>query len=115
MSKRCPECRRVNEDSRIFCTYCGATLDAELRLIQDLERQQERAREEVQAKLNRRVAAADATHPDREGGKVTCPGERTKVTRARSMKEGVVVDETIWSQICSIAGGNLDVKDIASF
>ena len=36
MSKRCPECRRVNEDSRIFCTYCGATLDAELRLIQDL-------------------------------------------------------------------------------
>ncbi|MCI8741824.1 MAG: 3-dehydro-L-gulonate 2-dehydrogenase [Lachnospiraceae bacterium] len=72
-------------------------------------------REEVQAKLNRRVAAADATHPDREGGKVTCPGERTKVTRARSMKEGVAVDETIWSQICSIAEGNLDVKDIASF
>ena len=41
MSKRCPECHRINEDSRIFCTYCGATLDAELRLIQDLERQKE--------------------------------------------------------------------------
>lgn len=41
MSKRCPECHRINEDIRIFCTYCGATLDAELRLIQDLERQKE--------------------------------------------------------------------------
>lgn len=43
MSKRCPECHRINEDSRVFCTYCGATLDAELRLIQDLEKQKERS------------------------------------------------------------------------
>lgn len=41
MSKRCPECRNMNEDSRIFCAYCGATLDANLRLIQDLEKQKE--------------------------------------------------------------------------
>ena len=41
MSKRCPECHRVNEDSRIFCTYCGATLDDHLRLIHDLEKQKE--------------------------------------------------------------------------
>ena len=40
MSKRCPECRFVNEDSRIFCASCGAALDAHLRLIQDLEKQQ---------------------------------------------------------------------------
>lgn len=46
MSKRCPECHRINEDSRTFCGYCGATLDAHLRLIQDLERQQEISREE---------------------------------------------------------------------
>ena len=45
MSKRCPECHRVNEDSRIFCTYCGATLDAHLRLIQDLEKQKELSKE----------------------------------------------------------------------
>lgn len=45
MSKRCPECHRVNEDTRIFCTYCGATLDANLRLIQDLERQKELSKE----------------------------------------------------------------------
>jgi 3-dehydro-L-gulonate 2-dehydrogenase len=73
------------------------------------------SKEEVQAKINRRVAAADATHPDREGGRVTCPGERTIETRARSMKDGVVVDEAIWSQICEIAEGNLGVHDIASF
>ena len=41
MSKRCPECHRVNEDARTFCGYCGATLDPHLRLIQDLEKQQE--------------------------------------------------------------------------
>ena len=52
------------------------------------------------------VAAADATHPEKEGGHVTCPGERTLATRAKSMKEGVVVDEQIWAQICSIAEGN---------
>ena len=41
MSKRCPECLRVNEDSRTFCSNCGATLDPELRLIQDLEKQKQ--------------------------------------------------------------------------
>ena len=43
MSRRCPECLRANEDSRTFCTHCGATLDPHLRLIQDLERQTETA------------------------------------------------------------------------
>lgn len=42
MSKRCPECRNMNEDSRIFCAFCGATLDANLRLIQEMEKQTER-------------------------------------------------------------------------
>lgn len=72
-------------------------------------------KEELQAMLNRRVDAAHATHPDHEGGKISCPGERTVVTRARSMSEGVAVDEAIWAQVQAIAAGNLDVKDIASF
>lgn len=41
MSISYPECHRVNEDSRTFCSYCGATLGPHLRLIQDLERQRE--------------------------------------------------------------------------
>ena len=45
MSKRCPECHRTNEDSRIFCSYCGATLDPNLRLIQDLEKQKDQPNE----------------------------------------------------------------------
>lgn len=72
-------------------------------------------KEEIQEKMNRRVEAADSTHPDHEGGRVTCPGERTVATRARSMKEGIVVDEAIWNQVCAIAAGDLNTKDIASF
>ena len=60
MSKRCPECHRVNEDARKFCGYCGATLDPHLRLIQDLERQQttapqkeEKKKEEMSFYVNR--------------------------------------------------------------
>ena len=41
MSKRCPDCGAVNEDSRIYCASCGEPLDAQLRLIQDLEKQKE--------------------------------------------------------------------------
>lgn len=46
MSKRCPKCLHTNEDTRIFCAYCGTALDAELRLIQDLEWQSSLHREE---------------------------------------------------------------------
>ena len=38
MSKRCANCGHNNDDSRIFCSACGDPLDAELRLIQELEK-----------------------------------------------------------------------------
>ena len=38
MSKRCPDCGQINDDSRIFCSACGEPLNSELRLIQDLEK-----------------------------------------------------------------------------
>lgn len=36
MSKRCPDCGFVNEDSRIYCSSCGELLDANLRLLKKL-------------------------------------------------------------------------------
>jgi len=71
------------------------------------------SKEEIQKKFDDRVKAADATKPDHEGGHVTCPGERTIVTRNRNRKEGIVVDEQIWEQINQLAAGNLKVTDIA--
>ena len=72
------------------------------------------SKEEIQGMLNRRVAAADASHPAKEGGAITCPGERTRAARERSKKEGVQVDETIWQQVMAISKGDLNTKDIAS-
>jgi 3-dehydro-L-gulonate 2-dehydrogenase len=61
-------------------------------------------KEEIQDMLDHRVAAADASHPIKEGSKVTCPGERTMQNRIRSMKEGVQVDEPTWKQVRELAG-----------
>lgn len=36
MSKRCPDCGFLNEDTRIYCSSCGELLDPELRLLKDL-------------------------------------------------------------------------------
>ena len=36
MSKRCPDCGALNEDSRIYCSSCGELLDSELRLLKNL-------------------------------------------------------------------------------
>ena len=38
MSKRCPDCGFMNDDSRIYCGACGEPLDPNLRLIQQLEK-----------------------------------------------------------------------------
>ncbi|MEG1270514.1 MAG: 3-dehydro-L-gulonate 2-dehydrogenase [Ruthenibacterium sp.] len=72
------------------------------------------AKEEIQEMLNRRVAAADAAHPVQGGHAVTCPGERTVATRAKSKQMGIQVDEQIWKQVCDIAAGNLEVVDISA-
>ena len=43
MSKRCPDCGFVNEDSKIYCSSCGEPLDDELRLMRGLEKQKKKA------------------------------------------------------------------------
>lgn len=70
--------------------------------------------EEIQQKLDARVAAADATEPDENGTPVTCPGERTLATRSQNMAQGVVVDEQVWQQIVALSQGNMNTTDIAS-
>lgn len=39
MSKRCPHCGFVNDDTRIYCGSCGELLDKELRLLKNLSDQ----------------------------------------------------------------------------
>lgn len=70
--------------------------------------------DKIQAKIDDRVAAADSTEPDHTGGHVTCPGERTAAVRARSLAEGVSVDETVWKQVQDLAAGKMNTEDIAS-
>lgn len=39
MSKRCPDCHRLNDDGRIYCAFCGEPLDNNVRMIQSLEKE----------------------------------------------------------------------------
>lgn len=68
-------------------------------------------KEEIQEKMDKRIDAALASHPEREGGHVSYPGERTLSTRKKSMEQGVTVDEQIWQLVSAIAEGNLEAAD----
>ena len=61
--------------------------------------------------MDKRIDAALASHPEREGGHVSYPGERTLSTRKKSMEQGVTVDEQIWQLVSAIAEGNLEAAD----
>lgn len=50
MAKRCPTCGHSNDDSRIFCGACGDPLDADLRLIQDLQKRKHQVEEKAERK-----------------------------------------------------------------
>lgn len=70
--------------------------------------------ESIQQKFNERVDAVNATAPEREGGQVSCPGERTEATRKENLEQGVVVDDLVWQQIVAISNGDTNTVDIAS-
>lgn len=71
-------------------------------------------KEELQAMMDARIDAVHKAHPDRENGRVLYPGERTLADRARSIQEGIQVDEQVWAQVCQLADGAVGLKDIAS-
>ena len=97
----------LDEENRGSCTGCSQIFIAYDPYLFG-------SKDEIQAMLDHRVAAADAAHPEQEGSQITCPGERTIQTRNRSMNEGVQVDEQVWEQVCALAKGEAQVKDIAS-
>jgi 3-dehydro-L-gulonate 2-dehydrogenase len=45
---------------------------------------------------------AKSSRPEKEGGKISYPGENTLRTRERNIKEGIPVDETIWNKVLSL-------------
>lgn len=70
---------------------------------------------DIQSMFDERVARADATTPIDPSRPVTCPGERTAMTRERNLREGVPVDEQIWAQVCELAKGTPgQIRDISA-
>lgn len=61
------------------------------------------SKEEAEEMLNRRIAAVHAAAPEREGGRVSYPGERTVATRGEHLANGVEVDESVWEEVCRLA------------
>ncbi len=41
--------------------------------------------------------------PDREGGRVTFPGQRSRDTRAHNLEHGVPVDDDVWKEVKALA------------
>lgn len=71
--------------------------------------------DEIQAKLDARVVAADATEAIDPTRPVACPGEHTLMRRDKSAKEGVRVDETVWKQVQDLASGSKgDITDVSA-
>jgi 3-dehydro-L-gulonate 2-dehydrogenase len=49
------------------------------------------------------IDAFHAARPDREGGKIYCPGERMRLTREENLKKGIPVDEKIWDEVANMS------------
>ena len=58
--------------------------------------------EEVDAILKCVIEKVHNSIPVKEGDWITYPGERTGKVREKNRKQGVVVDEKIWKEVCSL-------------
>lgn len=58
--------------------------------------------EEIEAILDGSVNQIHNSMPVKEGGKITYPGERSLQTRKENSELGVIVDEGVWKEVCSL-------------
>lgn len=57
---------------------------------------------EINNILERTISNLRAAEPVKEGGSINYPGERTSETREEHNKNGVVVDESVWNEVCGL-------------
>lgn len=70
--------------------------------------------DKIQDLINSRLNAIKGTQPEKKGETVAYPGERTKITRERNLREGVLVNERIWQQVEDLAKGIMVTEDISA-
>ncbi len=59
--------------------------------------------DELNFKVEDRIAAAKNAHLADENSKIIIPGARASANMERSIREGVSVDDAIWSKICELS------------
>ncbi|MEM1483308.1 3-dehydro-L-gulonate 2-dehydrogenase [Oscillospiraceae bacterium PP1C4] len=57
---------------------------------------------EIEAILESSIDQLHNAAPEKKGGRVTFPGERTVETRNQSNELGVLADETVWNDVCNL-------------
>jgi 3-dehydro-L-gulonate 2-dehydrogenase len=58
--------------------------------------------EEINRILESSISQLGSAVPTKEGGRVYYPGQRTAQTREESDRDGIIVDETVWNEICNL-------------
>ena len=58
--------------------------------------------EEINNILESTINQLGNAEPVEDGGKIYYPGQRTAQTREQNSKNGIVVDETVWNEVCNL-------------
>lgn len=59
-------------------------------------------KEEIDNILDSTIDQLNSAEPVKEGDKAYYPGERTAKVREDSMKNGIIADESVWKEVCSL-------------
>jgi 3-dehydro-L-gulonate 2-dehydrogenase len=57
---------------------------------------------EIEAIIESTVKQLAAAEPEKTGGMIYYPGQRTLITREENSRIGIVVDETVWNDVCKL-------------